>query len=151
MKAGMYALLVILLTSTALLIDCGAKRYTMKSSEEIFGTWVSDKSNPQKLTMHPDATWEEYIYQTDPTPSYKGVYEVVEKWKDVEGNTWYKEIVTDTFGLGKSGKSQELDRIDKSGRVWELVYNEMGQYDPDNFPKKIDPKHPNYRIYERAK
>ena len=51
----------------------------------------------------------------------------MEKWTDDEENVWYKEVVTSTFGLGKSGKTQELDEI------WELVYAEIGQYDPPKF------------------
>jgi hypothetical protein len=141
---------VFVLLLAILVLGCGAKRYAMKDNEEIYGTWVSEKSSPQKLVMMPNGTWEEYLYQADLTPAYKGIYEVTEKWVDAEGNVWYKEFVTSTFGLYKSDKSQELDRIDKSGRIWEFVFTEIGQYDAKNYPKEINPKENNYRIYERA-
>jgi hypothetical protein len=141
----------VLAISLFLFFGCAARHYTLKNNEEIFGTWVSDKSNPQKLIMLPNATWEEYIYQSDVSPTYKGTYEATEKWKDSEGNIWYKQIVTSTFGLGKSGKSLELDKIDKSGNTWELVYTEIGRFDPNSFPRQIDKKDSSYRVYERAK
>ena len=132
-----------------LIACCAPKKYSLRQDEEIFGTWVSQVSNPQKLVMMPDGTWEEYIYQTDSSPAYKGTYEVTERWNDAQGNTWYKEVVSCTFGLGKGSRTQELDRINKSRQVWELVYVEIGQFDRRNFPKVIDPKDSSYRIYER--
>ena len=134
----------------AILSACGPRHYTPQEDEEIYGTWVSVRSSPEKVVMLPDGTWEEYIYQSDTSPWIKGFTELIEKWKDSAGNTWYKASATSTYGLGKGMRSQELDRIDKSGRVWEFVFTWVGKYDPKNFPTKIDSKDTGYRIYERA-
>jgi len=140
----------IVLTLVLFATGCGPKRYTMKANEEIFGTWTSAQRSPHKLVMLADGTWEEYIYEADAAPTYKGNYQVIEKWKDAEGNVWYKEVVKVTFGTGAREITQELDKIDKSGRIWEFDFDYVSQFDPSKFPKEIDPKSYNYGIYQRS-
>jgi hypothetical protein len=100
--------------------------------------------------MLPDGTWEEYIYESDAASTYKGTYQIIDKWKDAEGNVWYKEFVKLTFPTGTKEMAQELDKIDRSGGVWEFDFNYISQYDPRNFPKEINPKEYNYGIYKRS-
>jgi hypothetical protein len=131
-------------------VGCAPRPYRMSAHEEIFGTWTSTQRSPHKIVMLPNGTWEEYIYEKDVDPTYKGIYQIVEKWKDAEGNLWYKEIITLTFGTGKGEMTQELDKIDRSGDVWEFCFNYISKYDPHNFPKEINSKDYNYGIYKRS-
>lgn len=129
---------------------CSPRHYVAKAKEEIYGTWTSTQRSPHKLVMLPDGTWEEYIYESDAAPTYKGTFQIIDKWKDAEGNVWYKEFVTLTFPAGTKEMTQELDKIDKSGRVWEFDFNYVPKYEPGSFPKEINPKGNDYGIYQRS-
>jgi hypothetical protein len=139
-----------LLSLTFLVTDCAGKPYVPKGDEMIYGTWTSKTASYHKLVMLPNLTWELFTYESDALPANKGVYQIIDKWRDSEGNTWYKEVVTFTVGQGAGEKLQELDKIDKEGRVWQYDFNNMSRYDPANFPKQIDPKAYNYVIRQRA-
>ena len=142
---------IVALLSLALLgTGCSRKPYVAKTEEEIYGTWTSKTATFHKLIMLPNMTWELFMYESDALPVERGAYQIIDKWKDSEGNTWYKEVVTVTVGAGKGEKLQELDKIDKEGRVWQYDYNNISRYDPSKFPKKIDPNASNYMIRQRS-
>jgi hypothetical protein len=151
----MYSILRVLRFASVLAVflvatGCGPRHYVAKANEEIYGTWTSTQRSPHKLVMLSDGTWEEYIYESDAAPTYKGTYQIIDKWKDAEGNVWYKEFVKLTFPTGTKEMTQELDRIDRLGHVWEFDFDYVSHYDPLNFPKEINPKGYNYGIYKRS-
>ena len=49
----------------------------------------------------PDGTWKQFTYPTDTVPAYSGTYQLVRKWKDAEGNTWYQENLRVLVGVYK--------------------------------------------------
>jgi hypothetical protein len=146
--AALHLILLMLVMSVS---GCGRRPYVAKPDEQIFGTWTSKTASYHKAVIHPDGTWEMFIYETDREPVYKGQYQLVAKWKDSQGNIWYKQLLQCTFGTGKGEKTQELDRIDSTGNVWEYDFNAyFDKVDPSNFPTTIDPKNYNYGIYQRS-
>jgi hypothetical protein len=125
--------------------------YVATADEEIYGTWINEKEDRQKLVMLPNGTWEYYIYESDTSPCEGGTYQLYKKWKDSEGNIWYYQYAGSTFG-SDTANGQELDRIYFTGKewVWELDMEYVSAFDPDKFPTKIDPESLRYRIYYRS-
>jgi hypothetical protein len=122
--------------------------YVPKPNEEIYGTWVNKDysgavlGHHQKFVSHFWGYWGAYNQVTDKAPTWYGTFILVDKWKDSEGNIWYKEY--DQNGWSKYGDFS-LDKISKNGTIIESVYNSY------MWPKEADlnPDNPNYRIYYR--
>ncbi len=133
----------------ALLAGCGPGKYVAKANEEIYGTWTNDKATPQKI-VSTSAGWKQYSYISDTVPLLEGTGGIESKWTDSDGNIWYKTSSAITSETMKGDKSQELDKLSKSGTVWESVWIWVREFGPGNYPPKIDPKDANYRIYYRA-
>jgi hypothetical protein len=150
MKTGMtfFGATVILLF-LILLGGCGPGKYVPKANEEINGTWTNEKIFPQKVVNTADG-WKQYNYMSDPTPLYEGTGGIASKWRDSEGNIWYKIFSTVTSTAYKGTKSQELDKLSKSGTVWESVSTMVREFNSDSYPTKIDPNDSSYRIYYRS-
>lgn len=142
---------VVLLTAV-LLAGCATSKYVPKANEELYGTWVNENSLPQRIVQVPDG-WEQYLYTDDSQPFARASAVIVSKWTDAEGNIWYKSFGTITAGLYPGEKFTELDKLSKSGTVWEFVWT-MPTNDRELitlvYPTKIDPKSPEYGIYHRA-
>jgi hypothetical protein len=119
--------------------------YVPSSKEVLYGTWINTTytghTNAQRIDMFDWGYWEEYAKVTD-TFSINGTFIIVDKWTDSEGNTWYKEYIRMRNGLYADF---ELDRISKSGTVWEYVFG----YDDFPTADNMNSKNPYYRIYYR--
>ena len=91
------------------LAGCGPGKYVAKPNEEIYGTWANEKARPQKVVVDQTGSkW--YEHSSDPDPYYVfGAAEVESKWKDAEGNIWYKRFSEMTVGIVKGWKFTELD------------------------------------------
>ena len=133
-------------------------KYVPKENEELYGTWINDKSknsqHMQKEVITSDG-WKQYIDMNDTVPHDEGTGRIDSKWTDSAGNVWYKTFSTTTSGTYKGFKDQWLIRISKSGTVLECVYFDVGDFDPKLYPTEIDPKYMNnynggYRIFYRA-
>jgi len=71
--------------------------------------------------------------------------------EDSEGNIWYKTFDTGTAGGAYAGyKWQALQKFSKLGTVREFEVKVVGEFDPNSYPTKIDPKDSSYKIYYRA-
>jgi hypothetical protein len=89
---------------------------------------------------------------SDTTPYDNATYEIDAKWTDSEGNIWYKVHGIQTSGQWKGYTYVELDKLSKSGIVWEGQYTSIGlnaKVDAMSYPKELDPKNPNYGIFLR--
>ena len=144
-------LLVVLATLLTLVIcgGCAPGKYTPKANEEIYGTWTNPNYPQQKAVRSPDGTWQNFSYPTDTVPFASGTFQLVKKWKDADGNTWYHENFRVLKGV-YTFNAQQLDKIEKSGKVWEAMYIEVPRFDSENYPKQLDPKSESYSIFYRA-
>ena len=116
---------------------------TFAESDELYGTWVNMDYKwgrpPQKLIFKSDGTFESFVNADSKASTWQGTNLIEKKWKDSEGNVWFK--IKWSGNWGESG--YELAKISNSGNTYEYVFSN------DEYPKEIDPKHENYRIYTR--
>jgi len=126
-----------------------------KGEEEIYGTWVNadnraDVLHGQKAVVTADAM-RIFSKASDLEPGMEVSWDITSKWTDSEGNVWYKTFGTSTVGVFKGAKWQTLDKISKSGAVWERAANvlELGNFNPAFYPRTIDPNGAYYRILYR--
>ena len=150
MKPRMLLLSTLLvLLALMLLGGCAPQKYVPKANEEIYGTWTNKKIFPQKVVNTADG-WKQYNYISDSVPLLEGIARAESKWTDSEGNIYYKGSSTVTSETAKGSKWQELDKLSKSGTVWESVSTMVREFEASNYPTKIDPKDSSYRIYYHA-
>jgi len=153
-----FLMIVVSLLALLLLESCGPGKYTEQTNEELYGTWINESYSgnitygtytPQKSVIAP-GTFSDYDKITSQGPHVVGKNEITGKWKDTEGNIWYK-----IQGSGANGdkvlKWQTLTKLSKSATVEEFASTTVEKYDPNSYPTKIDPKDKDYRIYYRAK
>jgi hypothetical protein len=146
------------LLASVLLAGCGPGKYVEKPNEELYGTWTNETYSgvisegaytPQKSVTAP-GTYSDYRLLTDHGPGFTGKEEATSKWKDSEGNIWYKINMSGSTG-DNTFKWQSLQKLSKAATVREFVTIEVGAFGPTSYPTKVDPSDPNYRIYYRAK
>jgi len=144
-------ILSLILAGATLIVNtaCTPKTYSPSQNEEIFGTWTNPNNAQQKHVMSADGTWKSFSYPGDTVPVGSGTFQLVKKWKDAAGNTWYHENFRVLKGV-YIFNGQELDKIDKSGKVWEAIYIEVGQFDSKNYPKQLDPKSESHGFWYRS-
>jgi hypothetical protein len=131
------------------LIGCAPGKYKAKPDEEIYGTWTNPNTANQKVVISSDGTVKLFSSLGDTTPVSDRTFELVKKWKDADGNTWYHEDFRVLHGV-YTYNGQQLDKIDKSGKVWEAIFIEVGKFDPNSYPTTLDPKSESYGIYYRS-
>jgi len=103
------------------------------------GTWVNTEYSSiptQKDVYNRDGTWEWWRKVSFAKPIHKGKFVIEEAWIDSEGNLW--------FWIKHIGWEQDYGRLDKSGNVWEYIYDYSGES-----LTEIDPNTPGYRIRYR--
>ena len=145
---------VALAVSVSLLVlfligGCGQGKYTPKSNEELYGTWINEKT-AAKIVFSPDGTFGDYSLRSAITPHKGGKYKISRKWTDSGGSVYYEVLATFTFDKAKwdiGTTLRNLEKVSKSGTVLEWNW----AYATSDFPKAIDPKGNNYLIYYRAK
>jgi len=139
------------LLALVLLGGCGPGEYTPKANEELYGTWVNEKTG-LKLVWSPDGSFSDYsLSSTANTPVGGGKWKIRRKWNDSEGNVFYETFATFTFGNWEGSDAngttlKYLEKVSKSGSVLERNW----WFTTSDFPKAIDPKGA-YFIYYRAK
>jgi hypothetical protein len=123
--------------------------YVPSYDEEIWGTWVNTAHSggpyfPQKVVNNYWGSIDIFMKATDPAPSFRGAHTLVEKWKDREGNIWYKLYWRDNGG---PSIYYEIDRISNNGSTFEFCF------DTREFPMEDDLKSKNlskqYRVFYR--
>ena len=132
-----------------LLAGCGPRKYVPVANEEIYGTWTNEGLKWQKLVVFAGGT-KLYVNLADADPVMETTDQIIEKWKDADGNIWYK-----TFGLWLSGqlkgmKSQYLWEI-RNGSQIELTGEFVKDFNEKSFPLslKSDPM-ADHRMYQRS-
>jgi hypothetical protein len=147
-----------MLLALALLGGCGPGKYIEKPNEELYGTWTNESYSgvisegeyaPQKTVTAPGA-YSDYRMLTDNGPGFTGKEEVTSKRTDSEGNIWYTINMSGSTG-DNTFKWQSLQKLSKAATVREFVVVEVVAFGPANYPTKVEPGAPNYKIYYRAK
>jgi hypothetical protein len=124
---------------------------TPTSIDERFGTWTNEKLAEFQKIVWDAHGYREYSRVSDQDPIVIGSSAIAFRWKDSEGNTWFKLFDTVIGGPYQGWKFDAILKVSNSGTAQELVYHRVyGEFDlKDVFPA-IDPKDPNYCIYYRA-
>ena len=116
------------------------------ASEEFFGTWVNHDYNTAtsaaKVVRNPDGTALSFGTVDTAVVKTRGKFSIVDKWKDAEGNIWYKAVTTWIMG-GVVTTWYGLYKISNSGATMESVASRA------EHPKDLSPKHASYKIYHR--
>jgi hypothetical protein len=127
-----------------------------KGDEALYGTWANEKNlvdvlHGQKVIVSADGM-KVFSKVSDPDPRMIVTWEITGKWKDSDGNVWYKTLGTSTGGVYQGAKWQSLEKISKSGTVWEraTILLETGSFNPAFYPKTIDKKGVYYRVLYRT-
>ena len=150
MKTRTSMLLLMIFVAVIVLIASGVKE------EELYGTWVNyeykGSTPPFFMTIFKsDGTYQDYrleasAWEVDVEKTEVGwinagfgPYEIMEKWNDEDGATWYKiEHIA-----GANEKHFDLILISDSGNTLEIMIGRKG------YPEKLDPTDVKYRIYYR--
>jgi hypothetical protein len=115
--------------------------YVAKDTEEIYATWVNPEvksGHCQKLIYKANSIMGCFTSANSEAPEYIGRYLILNKWKDSEGNIWYK-----MHSVGPHYEFYLLTKINNSGNTLEIVE------DKSDYPTEIDPKHVFYDKYSR--
>ncbi len=122
------------------------------SGRGIHGVWINTEysgndvlSYHQKIIHYSNGTWSAFCQVTSPKPRRVGNDTVVEKWFDVEGNTWYKLASERAVSCWGHCNEHRLCRVNRSGDTLEFVSKPAHL----GWPTEIDPKDPEYRVYYR--
>ena len=136
---------VSVLVSVALaLISCHPSRSAATKNEQLYGTWVSERS-PEKIVMHSDGTFQSYLYRSDKSTWANGQFWIISKRLGNQNVIWYQINYLDKYP--SDTKRKELGKLDMSTKVWEFDNDFVGDFEKDSFPTKIDKSHGNYRVY----
>jgi hypothetical protein len=89
--------------------------------------------------------FKDYVAVSDTVPVAEGTEQIIERWKDSQGNSWYK-----TQAVQNTSKYLTLQKISRSGTLLEFAANEVADFFSRDFPAGISPTSGAYRIYYRA-
>jgi hypothetical protein len=123
--------------------------YVPNANEEIYGTWINPKMQMQKNVSFVGGS-KDYFLADGTEPFIESNAKLANKWTDAEGNVWYQRYGTIVTGAYKGTKWQSLEKISQSGLIREWVSKAVTTFAAENYPKTIDPKDHDYRIYYRA-
>ena len=146
MKKVYTSIAVLLLLSG---IGFAQDNYVPKANEEIYGTWTNPKMQLQKNVSFVDGS-KDFFLADGIEPFMESKVQLAKKWIDAEGNVWYLRYGTVVTGAYQGTKWQSLEKIGKSGSIREWVSKVVTTFGPENYPKAIDPKDKDYRIYYKA-
>ena len=143
MKTFLASIFIFTLVSMTGIVTAEEKAYVAKENEEICGTWINlgykTGDPPQKQVYKSDGTIDCSIYAESGIVVWQHGYSLTTKWKDSEGNIWYK-----SRRLSSGGEElYQLNKINKIGTTLEY------QFAKDKYPTVLDPKHDYYRKYYR--
>jgi hypothetical protein len=145
---GLGTISLSLFLQSVLLVSCSQKHYKVLANDELLGTWISDRSHPQKMVMVQEGKFYGYLYEDDKLPFAIGEFSIVEKRVDSTATIWYK--VNFTYTTPSDGKLQELGRLSKSGGTWEFVNKHVAGFDKEDRPSSIDQTDSSYHIYYKS-
>jgi len=149
MKTRTFVSILILVLAVMVISEGFAteKKVTKRDYKFYSGTWINEEYDSRavwaKYEIYRDGTFAVYNKTSDTGKNRSGTYEIVEKWIDSEGNTWYKRHIWEGAKVEGHPVGYDLDKFSNSGNVWEYI--ESGA----DFPTEIDKNHSQYRIYYR--
>ena len=141
MKAGRILFVFSLTLLTVLMVGGCAK----PNKDFLYGIFTNKDISPQKMVRAP-GEMKDYCSIEDTVPTAEGTEQIVDYWRDSEGNVFFKTQATE-YGI----KFLTLQRISKSGTVLEFVANGVADFASKEFPTEVDPTGDFYHIYYRAK
>jgi hypothetical protein len=144
MKTRLFVLILILPLAVMITSDGFAKRKKTISDEDLAkaytGTWINEEYKyewwrVEKFVLLADGTWERYPEIHSDDYFYQGKNNVLDKWKDSDGNIWF-ECHWECSTHGNSG--HRIIKISDSGNTFEMlsVVGEIRfeEWDPESYP-----------------
>jgi hypothetical protein len=116
----------------------------LRPRDLFYGTFTNRNMPIQEVVRFPGG-FKDYAAVSDTVPVAEGTEQIVERWKDSAGNSWYK-----TRAVQDRNKYLTLQRINRSGTLLEFAANEVADFFSKDFPAGIDQGSGFYRIYYRA-
>jgi hypothetical protein len=121
----------------------GKKAHT-KEDEELCGKWVNPEyetnySHPVIYIYTADGKWIAYNKQADTKPWRQGLYTIIDKWTDSEGNIWYKLKFKNTM---TGGSGYYILKVSNHGNTLEQVWEHTENIE-------FSTEHRQYRIFSR--
>lgn len=117
---------------------------SLSESDEICCTWVNTKyetgTPPQKIMFHYDGTYATYASKNSNDTLSRGMFQIVKKWTDSDGQIWYKMMMNDPT----QGKKYKLAKVSNDGKKLEFVCKS------DKYPTEINADESGYCNYLRA-
>ena len=147
------------LLALILLADCGPGKYVPTANEELYGTWTAEQGKAEFRKIEYAANRLALYYQpSTQQPSAVDSLVIAGKWKDSEGNIYYKGTSINT-GEGTQGSHKGefliwLVKLSNSGTVLERMFvmpTNDEQIKNPVYPTKMDPQNMFYGIYNRSK
>jgi hypothetical protein len=131
-----------------LLAGCGPGKYVPKANEEIYGTWINEGIRWQKLVVFAGGN-KAYLSVADAEPDMETTEQISAKWKDGDGNIWYKTFDRWISGHLKGTKSQYLWKI-SNGSQMELTGEAVKDFNEKSFPLDLrSDRLADHRIYQK--
>jgi hypothetical protein len=117
-------------------------------TDEFTGTWINTEyrggygGQMQKYVFEQWGYYEAFTKVESNDFMYRGIFYIIDKWTDSNGNTLCKTIARPSI---HSTPSYELDRFSKDGSTWEYIVGSLG------FPSEseLNPDNSRYSIYYR--
>jgi hypothetical protein len=131
-------------------VGCAPKKYIPKVNEELYGTWINEKSSYPKLEIYAGGSKLYYDISSSSSTAAETAEEIVSKYKDHDGNAIYQTQETVIGGLAKGDKAQNLIRISKDGKTLEVENKDVVDFDSKYFPVDFSSHADNdYHIFYR--
>jgi hypothetical protein len=131
-----------------LLAGCGPGKYVSKANEEIYGTWINEGIRYQKIVVFAGGV-KEYFSAADAEPDMAATEQISAKWKDDDGNIWYKTFDLFIRGHLKDTKMQYLWKI-SNGSQMELTGVAVKNFNEKSFPQDLrSDRFADHRMYQK--
>lgn len=123
-------LLALLLPGIAALGNASPSRI-----DERFGTWTTNDEVEFQKVVWDIHGYRKYRHLSDQRPFVEGTSQIAARWKDAEGNTWFKLFDTVIKGPYEGMRFETVLKVSKSGSQQELVYHPVDEFDfREGFP-----------------
>lgn len=126
---------VLALLPVLFLGSCGQGKYVPKPDEELYGTWINEGIRYQKLVVAAGGV-KEYLNVADAEPDMETTEKISAKWKDGDGNIWYKTFELFTKGHLRGIKMQYLWKISNGSKL-ELTGVAVKDFNEKSFPADL--------------
>jgi hypothetical protein len=148
MKSGKILVCILFAFLAVLLLgSCGQGKYVPKPNEELYGTWINEGIRYQKLVISAGGV-KEYLGVADAEPDMETTEQISVKWKDGDGNIWYKTFELFIRGHLKGTKMQYLWKISNGSQI-ELTGVAVKDFNEKSFPLDFSDRFADHRMYQK--